>query len=58
MFSEFILFVLSVYEGWLLQPATGAKPESIHRKDEPSSLTAEADGDERDRTVFSGGFVR
>jgi hypothetical protein len=58
MFSEFILFVLSVYEGWLLQPATGAKPESISPEGRAFSHAAEADGDERDRTGFSGGFVR
>jgi hypothetical protein len=50
MFSEFIFFVLSVYEGWLLHTGTGAQPESIHRKDVLGSPTAGADGDERDRS--------
>jgi len=27
MLSEFIFFVLSVYEGWFLQTGTGTKPE-------------------------------
>ena len=45
-------YVLSVYEGWLLHTGTGAKPESIHRKDKLLSLAAEADGDERDRNAF------
>jgi hypothetical protein len=52
MFSEFIFFVLSVYEGWLLHTGTGAKPESIHRKAKLFALKAEADGDERDRKAF------
>jgi hypothetical protein len=58
MFSEFIFFVLSVYEGWLLHTGTGAKPESIHRKDKLFSFSAGADGDERDRNAFHGAFVR
>ncbi len=34
MLSEFIFFVLSVYEGWFLRTGTGTKPEC----DSPKSL--------------------
>jgi hypothetical protein len=57
MFSEFIFFVLSVYEGWLLHTGTGAKPESIRRKDNlfvrPQRMATSVTG-----TPFSGAFVR
>jgi hypothetical protein len=54
MLSEFIFFVLSVYEGWFLQTGTGTKPECDSPKG-PRNLyfvEAEADGNGHDRSVF------
>jgi hypothetical protein len=58
MFSEFIFFVLSVYEGWLLHTGTGAKPESIHRKDKFFLFRPERMATSVTEVFFSGAFVR
>src|ERR1700692_2358316 len=52
MFSDFIFFVLSVYEGWFLQPGTGTNRNSNHRKDKGNVIPAGVDSNGRDRTVF------
>src|SRR5712671_6294526 len=54
MLSEFIFFVLSVYEGWFLQTDTGTKPECDSPKGLRNRLFVEAgvDGNGHDRKVF------
>jgi hypothetical protein len=54
MLSEFIFFVLSVYEGWFLQTDIGTKPECDSPKGlrNSSLVEAEVDGNGADRKVF------
>src|SRR6266704_5527823 len=53
MLSEFIFFVLSVYEGWFLQTDTGTKPEWDSPKGLRNFYFVEAgvDGNGLDRKV-------